>query len=104
MPSPEAGTYLVYLKVAESMCLEENKAEMRKRAMESERQWMGRSRFGKIWKAVQKILTFTLSEMGNHSRVLSRSTTDSDLCFKMITFGHYMENRLERQGQKQGGQ
>lgn len=48
MQSPEAGTYLAYLKAAESMWLEESKAEMRKRAMESERQWMERSSFGKI--------------------------------------------------------
>ena len=45
---PGAGMYSVYLKVAESMWLEDSKAERRKRAMESERQWMGRSNFGKI--------------------------------------------------------
>ena len=33
---PEAGTCMVYLKVAESKWLEESKTEMRKRAMESD--------------------------------------------------------------------
>lgn len=57
MQGPEAGMYLAYLKAAESMWLEESKAEMRKKAMESVRQWMGKSSFGKFQKAVQKILT-----------------------------------------------
>lgn len=37
-------------------------------------------------------------KLGRNLRVLNRSMADSDLYFKMITFGFYMENRLREQG------
>lgn len=38
-----------------------------------------------------------IRELGRYLRVLNRSMADSDLNFKMITFGFYMENRLRGQ-------
>lgn len=65
--SLEAGVYLVYLKVAESMLLEDSKTEMKKRTMESERPRMGKSSFmGRFGRPIQKILAFTLHKMGIH--------------------------------------
>ena len=45
----------------------------------------GRGGAGRSWRAfyeIVRILTFTLSDMERHQRILSRDVTQSNLCFK----------------------